>query len=163
MSSSDIELRDVFEVATIEGASPQEIRAWILRIESYMKTMKQIELQVKHHFAKGLYGRELFLPKGTRAIGKIHKREHLSVISKGAITVLTEEDGLRRIIAPYTFVSQPGTKRLVIAHTDTIWNTIHATNETDLEKIEADVIATSYEAFDELAFNQNLQILMGGV
>jgi hypothetical protein len=43
--------------------------------------------------------------------------------------------------APYTFVSEVGTKRVVHALEETIWTTVHVTDETDLEKIEDYVIA----------------------
>lgn len=162
MSSSDLDLRDVLEVATTGAPIPQEIRDRILRLEGYMKAMEQVDLPVKHHFAEGQYGREIFIPAGMLVVGKIHKHSHLNIISQGDISVVTEF-GIYRIKAPYTHVSKPGTKRAVFTHADTVWTTVHATKETDLEKIEEEVIATSYEAFDELAFNRNLQTLMGGV
>lgn len=52
------------------------------------------------------------------------------------------------IEAPYTFVSEPGTKRAVLALEDTLWTTVHVTDETDLEKIEEYVIAPTYEALE---------------
>ena len=68
---------------------------------------------------------------------------------------------MKRIIAPYTFVSRPGTKRVGLAHADTVWVTIHATEETDLEKIEEEVIAASYEGLDGAA-SANPKTLTGG-
>ena len=92
-----------------------------------------------HIFAPGVYARELFVKKGTLAIGKIHKTEHLTIISKGDITVVTR-DGTKRIIAPCTFVSKPGEQRIAYAHEDTVWTTIHPTDETDLKKLEAELV-----------------------
>jgi len=100
---------------------------------------------LKHTFAPGNYAREIFLPADSWIIGKIHKHAHINVISMGKVVVITE-DGVRVFAAPYTFCSQPGTKRVVLAIEDTVWTTVHPTNETDLSKIEDDVIATSYEA-----------------
>jgi hypothetical protein len=47
-------------------------------------------------------------------------------------------------------VSRPGTKRVGYAHEDTIWTTIHATEETDMEKVEKELIAADYEEISPL-------------
>lgn len=104
---------------------------------------------VKHHFSSGVYAREMFIPKGTVIVGKLHKHENLNIMSQGELSVLTE-DGIKRIKAPFTVVSPPGTKRVAYAHEDTIWTTIHATEERDLGKIESMFVAQSEQEF--LAF-----------
>ncbi len=111
----------------------------IFLLENEMKKLEQIEITPVHYFANGLYAREIFIPKGVLLTGKIHKTEHLNILSKGDITVWTE-DGMKRLQAPFTMVSRPGTKRVGLAHEDTVWTTIHATNETDLEKLELELI-----------------------
>jgi hypothetical protein len=55
-----------------------------------------------------------------------------------------------KIAAPATFVSQPGTKRVVYALKDTVWTTVHVTESTDLDEIEAEIIAPSFEALTAL-------------
>ena len=50
---------------------------------------------------------------------------------------------------PLTMVSPAGTKRAVYAKTDVVWTTIHLTNETDLEKIEEETIAKSYQEYEQ--------------
>lgn len=122
-------------------------------IETEMLKREQLDLPVKHYFSQGVYARELFIPKGTTLTGKIHKYQQLNIMSKGDMSVLTE-DGVVRVQAPFTIVSPPGTKRIAYAHEDTVWTTIHGTEETDLEKIEAQFIAqseTDYAAFLEHA------------
>lgn len=106
---------------------------------------ERIDCPVQHHFAPGMYSREIFIPAGTVIIGKIHRHAHVNIISLGSCYVLTE-DGPVEMQAPYTFVSKPGTKRVVHALTDVVWTTCHVTDETDLEKIEEQVIAPTYEA-----------------
>jgi hypothetical protein len=100
---------------------------------------------VKHYFAPGVYAREMLIPQGKLIVGKIHRHAHLNIISYGSVKVSTEF-GPMAFKGPYTFTSQPGTKRVVYAEEDTLWTTIHVTEETDLEKIEDFVIAPSYEA-----------------
>jgi len=117
----------------------------IFRLENEMRKYEQLEIETVHYFADGLYAREIFIPKGTLLTGKIHKTEHLNILSKGEITVWTEE-GMKRLHAPFTMVSKPGTKRVGYAHEYTVWTTIHATKETDLEKLELELIE------DQVAF-----------
>jgi hypothetical protein len=105
---------------------------------------------VTHHFAPGLYAREIFLPAGFVVVGKIHRHAHINTISKGRVSVATEF-GTTELQAPCTFVSQPGTKRVVVAHEDTIWTTYHPTDETDLGRIEAHVIAPTFADYDAQA------------
>jgi len=99
---------------------------------------------VRHIFAPGVYAREITINAGEFIVGKLHKTSHINIISEGDISVKTEF-GTNRYKAPYTFVSQVGTKRVVFAHEKTIWTTIHPTEETDLEKIEDHVIAKTYD------------------
>jgi len=106
------------------------------------------ECPVRHHFAPGLYAREIFIPAGHVIVGKIHRHAHINTISKGRVVVATEF-GNQSYSAPVTFVSQPGTKRAVVAQEDTIWTTYHPTNETNLAKIEEQVIAPSFEAYEQ--------------
>lgn len=120
----------------------------ILAFEQKMLECPQIYLPVNHIFGGGSYAREMFIPKDTIATGKIHKYEHMNIISKGEITLVTDEY-TRRLVAPYIFVSLPGTKKLVYAHEDTVWVTVHATEETDIEKLEAELVTVTY---DELPY-----------
>lgn len=121
-----------------------DTREKIVRLQSAMTEMEQIECEVKHIFAPGVYAREIFMPAGAVVVGKIHKHRHVNIISKGKAEVITEF-GKVMIEAPCTFVSEVGTKRAVHVLEDMIWTTIHPTEETDLEKIEDHVIAKSYD------------------
>jgi hypothetical protein len=86
-----------------------------------------------------MYCRTLFRPADTLIIGKCHKREHLYIVASGTVTIAG--DGYRETVTgPKVFVSKPGTKRAVYAHTDATTMTVHRTDETDLDAIEAELI-----------------------
>ena len=121
----------------------------LLPIEELIKTT--------HYFTKrdpkygcGMYARELFIPKGGLIVGKIHKRPHLNIVLKGKISVLSEK-GKHYFEAPCILPSNPGDKRIGYAEEDTVWVSIHITEhlgEEQLEAIEDDVIAQSYEELE---------------
>ena len=105
----------------------------------------EAECPVTHRFSKGIYLREIFMPAGTRIIGKIHATEHFNVLLTGRVTVLTPE-GKEEITAPYTFVSKAGVQKVVSVHEDCIWQTLHVTDKTSIDEIESEVIAKDYDS-----------------
>ena len=128
----------------------------IERLQGEMLASGQcIDLPVKHHFSQGVYARELHIPAGATLTGKVHKYANLNILSQGEISVSTE-DGIVRVSAPFTIVSPPGTKRVAFAHTDCVWTTIHGTDETDLEKIEAHFVTDSHAGY--LEFCEKLKL-----
>lgn len=136
---------------SVPPALPHElsIRDKVFAIESAMAAMPgQLELPVKHHFSQGVYARELFIPKGTTLVGKIHKYQQLNIMPQGDISVLVGDE-IRRVVAPFVVVSPPGTKRVAHAHEDTIWITVHGTEATDLEAIERHFIAQNEQEYLE--------------
>lgn len=110
-------------------------------------------LPLTHAFAEGCYVREIFIPAGSMLVGKIHKHAHPNFLMQGKVIVVTEQGGRAYLEAPLSMISHAGTKRAIYALTDTIWITVHVTQETDLDKIEDYVIAKDYAA---------LQLYQGG-
>lgn len=110
---------------------------------------QRMEFENRHDFYPGLYARTLFLRAGTVCTGKIHKTRHCFVIAQGAATVVDSLGNRRLLVAPYMGTTEPGIKRAVYVHEDTIWTTFHPTELTDLAEIERALIAESFDAFDQ--------------
>ena len=125
----------------------KDIRKNITDIEHRISEMPGAKfgdyLPLKHSFGDGVYVREIFIPKGELLVGKIHKHSHPNFLMSGEVSVLTEE-GAKRIKGPLSMISPAGTKRVVYAHEDTVWITVHVTNKTDLKEIEDEIIAKTY-------------------
>lgn len=123
----------------IQKISPT--REQIERLENYLVQEEQVEVPQVHRFAKGLYAREITIPKDTLMTGKVHLHEHVSVMLSGDMTVLTE-DGVKRVKGPQVFISPPGTKRVGYAHEETRWLTVHVNEdeERDIEVIESKLV-----------------------
>lgn len=104
----------------------------------------QIDVPVQHHFAPGVYMRQMDAAAGTLVVSKMHRTEHMNILLKGSLTVATE-DGIQLMTAPCVLKSMPGTKRIGYFHEDSSWITIHPTSDTDLERIEQQVIVPDDE------------------
>lgn len=136
--SSEVDTADTGVVGELLTSVPS--REQIVKLEHFIaENLPLMEIEPVHHFADGIYARELRIPAGTVLTGKVHKTEHLNILSQGKITVWTEE-GMKTVEAPYTIVSKPGTKRAGYAHTDCVWTTIHGTALRDLDELEAALI-----------------------
>ena len=98
---------------------------------------------VKHTFAGGCYVREIFNPANELLVTKIHKKEHPFFLMEGKMSILTE-DGVKHLQAPHYGVTKPGTKRIIYTHTDCVFVTVHATSNTSVSEVEAEVIANDF-------------------
>jgi hypothetical protein len=113
------------------------------KLEAAMLKLPQVEQPLKHHFAPGLYAREILNPKGSLIVTKMHKTCHLHVIVKGKISVWIEGIGVKTFTAPHVGITYPGTRRIIYAHEDTIFMTLHPTDKTNIEEIEKDCVYNS--------------------
>jgi hypothetical protein len=105
-----------------------------------MVKMPQADLQTEHYFSEsGMYCRKVFRPAGTLIVGKVHKQHHLFLCAMGEIIAWTE-NGMKRLQAGDVVESKPGTKRVTLAVTDAIGVTVHRTDKTDLDEIEAELV-----------------------
>ena len=120
-------------------------REQVERLQSEMALMPQAELTTEHHFSPGMYMRKVFRPVGTLIVGKVHKEPHFFLCAKGEIIAWTES-GMKRLQAGDVVESKPGTKRVTLAVTDAIGITIHRTDKTDLDEIEAELIESDTTA-----------------
>jgi hypothetical protein len=86
-----------------------------------------------------MYCRKLFRKAGTLIVGKVHKKDHLFMCAMGEIIAWTE-NGMKKMVAGDIIESKAGTKRVTLALTDAIGITVHKTDKTDLDEIEAELI-----------------------
>lgn len=118
-----------------------------------------VEFPVRHHFAPGVYARELTIPAGTVLTGKIHKTAALSIMSKGALLLFMEDGSTKRIEAPFTYVAPAGTRRAAYALSETVWTVVHPTDETDLARIEAQFIAQTPAEYQQFLGTQQQEAI----
>jgi hypothetical protein len=132
-------LAEAVQSREVESTRPAPTREQILRLQDAMAAQPQVPLPPEHTFGPGFYVRTIRIPAGVALVGAIHKTEHLFILSKGILEVATE-DGVARLEAPYQAVARAGLKRAGYAITDVVCSNLHITAETDLEKLEAELI-----------------------
>ena len=72
-------------------------------------------------------------------VGKVHKKDHFFVCAAGEIIAWSEK-GMVTLKAGDIIESKAGTKRVTLAVQDSIGMTVHKTDKTNLEEIEAELI-----------------------
>ena len=119
----------------------------ILSLENLIRNLPQLDIDklTTHHFAPGVYVRQVLIPAGSVATGKIHRRALMNIMVQGRVRVNTPE-GMQDLLAPHIFTQEPGCKRAFYAYEDTIWLNVLPTDLTDLDEIEKEFIAPSFDA-----------------
>lgn len=123
-------------------------REQIYETEAALQKLPQADFSLINRFADGLYARQVTMKRGTFLTSKIHLKEHFAFILTGDVSVWTEED-FQRIKAPQILITQPGTKRVLLAHEDTVWVTVHACNAKTVEDAEAELVSNDPSMIDE--------------
>lgn len=143
----DIERLQKAVVTAVDGMTHRQKIAVLV---GEMGKMPQVQCPLQHYFAPGIYLREIFMPAGSIVIGKIHKTEHLNLIERGKVSIIHADGSTETFSAPYTFVSKPGVQKVLYIHEDTVWKTVHATDERDIDRLDALLIEPdeSYPIFD---------------
>ena len=135
MNIQDLTSVSADELATVKVPSREEIQ----RLQTELMAGQQVELTTEHYFNGGMYCRKVFRPAGTIIVGKIHKSDHLFMCTSGEIIAWSEK-GMVTLKAGDVIESKAGTKRVTLAVVDSIGITVHKTDKTDLDEIEAELI-----------------------
>ena len=121
-------------------------RQQIDRLQEEVSKMPQADGMITDHFfADGMYSRRVFRKAGTLIVGKVHKKDHFFICTKGEIIAWTEK-GMKKLSAGDIIECKQGTKRVTLATMDSIGTTVHRTDKTDLDEIEAELIEPDEKA-----------------
>jgi quercetin dioxygenase-like cupin family protein len=134
----------------IDFARPNELPIdpdKMFHLERALATLPQADFKLVNRFLDGLYARQVTLPKGCLLTSKVHLRQHLAFILTGDVSVWTDQD-FQRVKAPQVIVTEPGTKRVLFAHEDTTWITVHASKAKSVEEAEAELVCNDPEMIE---------------
>jgi len=107
----------------------------ISELHKVMEGTFKIDLGVVHNFSDGLYAKQMVIPKGYVVGQHAHKYSHLSILAKGKVIVKTNE-AEKEYAAPACLEIKKGVNHAIEALEDTVWFCVHATDETDIAKID---------------------------
>jgi len=103
--------------------------------EKAMLQLPQVDCPLVHHFGPNLCIREVFMPKGTMAVGHKQKFKHMNVLLKGKVMMLNEDNSTKILEAPFIFEGEPGRKIGYVLE-DMVWQNIYATDLKDSNEVE---------------------------
>lgn len=137
-------------LATSDNKAIQQAEA-IEALEELMLELPQAECPVVHHFGPGIYIREVTLPAGVFAIGHAQRYEHLNIMLRGAVVIIGDDGNSHTLRAPLIFTGKPGRKVGYVLE-ETIWQNVYATEERDIDILEATYLNKSeaWQANDDI-------------
>lgn len=105
--------------------------------ESFKEHQGQFDVdpQIVHHFSSGVYAKQMSIPKGFTALSHSHAFDHLSILASGKVIVSTDE-GITEYTAPTAITIKAGVHHAIYAMQDSSWFCVHATDETDPDKVD---------------------------
>lgn len=116
-------------------------RESVLALQAAMLAMAPaVPPEPVHFHAEGLYGRMIVLEAGHAYVGKEHARSHMFVMIDGEMEVTMPDGFVHHMAGHHVLVSQANRKSAFHVIRDTILLTVHHTQYTDLDDIEADLI-----------------------
>ena len=133
-------------ISTMARLVSQPSLADIVQLQDLCAQLPQADMPVQHTFLPGQYLRRMSRPAGALVVGKRHRFRHALIVS-GHVTLRTA-DGMVELQGFHVIDSPPGMKRAIYAHAPSELVTVHLTDETDLERIEALVIMPDDEPLE---------------
>jgi hypothetical protein len=100
--------------------------------------LEEVDPPLEHFHVPGVYGRKITVPAGVCVVTKLHKSRHITIALTGRCTVVDQDGKQAEVEAPGIWITEPGTQRSVLCHTETSWITVHGVPEgmTDIPALE---------------------------
>jgi len=129
-----------------------EHRERMERLESAIinstETLTEDDFEYHHHFAHGVYVRELYAPAGVVLSGAVHKNSSVNMLTKGSVKVITDT-GTYTMHSPATFVTDPGVKKGFLVLEDCVLvNAFPWDGVMTIDEIIADLSYPSYKEME---------------
>ena len=115
------------------------------------ETVEQIthkDVEIEHYFAGGVYAKQMTIAKDCKIPTHKHVYDHLSILAKGRVQVTVSRE-TTEYVAPAAIEIKRDLVHTLTAMEDSVWYCIHATDCTDIGKIDEILIT----ATDPVAVN----------
>lgn len=144
----------------------QEIHERIDALQAKVEEFIPVDCPVNHVFTPMLYTRHIFMPADTLIISKIHKYQHPYDVMTGIAWVRINDGEWQKIEAPYSGITEAGTRRVLFIEKDCWWKTSHVTDvfpEDDTEEAVEEAVRKIEELIiiprQKLIFNQKTEMI----
>jgi hypothetical protein len=127
----------------VKQVTREEIQCFQRELAKY----EQIDTTTEHYFAPGMYGRKYVVRGDAFVVGRIHRHAHIVMLMSGRCRINTDR-GMEDITGPHVWISPVGAKRALYTYTECTFFTCHATDETDLDKLEVELIEPEADPFE---------------
>lgn len=102
-------------------------------------TPEDVGCEIEHHFSSGVYAKQTLIPQGVCLEQHRHSFDHMSILASGQARVDVEGSTLV-LNGPAVVDIKANKVHKVTALTPCVWFCIHATEETDPDKIDHTLI-----------------------
>lgn len=99
-----------------------------------------IDFQVEHFFSDGVYSRKMTIPQYCTVPTHKHKFNHMSIVASGKVQV-TVDGQTTEYTGPAQIEIKKDQVHTVYALEETVWFCIHATDVTDPDEIDHELIS----------------------
>jgi quercetin dioxygenase-like cupin family protein len=143
------------EIHTPHGVIPHRgidnLRAAMQEVIDSGEAVQEVG-EVTHYHTGELYGRRLAVPAGTIIVTRVHITTHITMILKGRMSFVDQNEVKTEAEAGDMWITHPGTQRAIYCHEDSIIANVHAGDysqfDDPVEEITFDTMA-EYEAWAE--------------
>jgi len=104
------------------------------------QNVPQVVMPTLHFLVDGMYVRQIRIPAHTAFVGRKHKKFHYFMCLAGGAWVTAEGSEPANIKAGMVLLCRPGEQRIGVTYDETIFVTVHRTDETQLGSIEDDCV-----------------------
>ena len=97
------------------------------------KNLPQADIQTEHMLYGGIYTRRIIVPKGCLLTGAAHKKDSIAIQIYGDMNLLNDDGSETRVTGYKVFQSKAGTRRMGLAHEESMWIGLYATDAVDID------------------------------
>lgn len=108
------------------------------------------DVPIKHSFADQIYVRQMNMKADQVIVGAIHNHQHVWFLLTGHVSINNNGEVIDYVAPCYT-VSEPGSKRVIYAHEDSVFVNVHKNplNVKDIKQLEEEIVSISVDEFNK--------------
>lgn len=99
------------------------------------RVLPQMKLETRHFLCDGMYTRQILIPAGTAFVGRKQRKQHYFMCLAGGAWIIGPDEKPINVRAGMVLIGSTGEARIGLTYLDTVFATVHRTEQTDLDTI----------------------------